>query len=459
MRQVVFHSFRLVLLIGVLSLGTLGASRAQAPVGEGQGTVTLEGWPRSLPALLDEMGQRAPYLLPRIDSMALDYRYAATDTSSRWSFVLSWRPAERVLYEGEVLPRREGPRDIRMTNVELRADVRVASDKQAEMIVAVDSMALRSTPDRFVFNVTVPHDRVFLDTSPTEARRLLRRGITLDRLVVERMGFSSAEAQRRDRSPDARRRQEEPARPPSIYTPRTRVYVGWRVSPRPYYVGGRDENGDRKTRRPRGDTVGRTPTADADRTRDTDRGEGRQRSDGQGEGGEKESDGEEGRSGVGDVLSGKDDEDEDDDEDDTSLQTPALAAAAAVGLVAFAGGTVGLYGQGDTPIGLASGYTHPKGGIQIQAAVNSAVLEDGTDQQLSVRALGFYDVFGSRIQPAVGLGVRIDPDQGRDWEPAVSGGLVGNLGRFVLYGGVDVVQGTPEIGVAYNFRYDGNEED
>lgn len=157
------------------------------------------------------------------------------------------------------------------------------------------------------------------------------------------------------------------------------------------------------------------------------------------------------------VLSGEDDEDED-DEDDTDLQMPALAAAAAVGLVAFAGGTVGLYGQSDTPIGLTSGYTHPKGGIQLQAAINRAVLEDRTDQKLSVRALGFYDVFESRLQPAVGLGVRINPDRGRDWEPAVSGGLVGNLGQFVLYGGVDVVQLTPEIGIAYNFRYSRGED-
>jgi len=461
MRRIILRPFRLVLLIAVLLLGTLGVSRAQVPVGEGQGTVALEGWPRSLPTLLDEMGRKAPYLLPRIDSLALDYRYATTDTTSRWSFVLSWRPAERVLYEGNVLPRREGPRGIRMTNVELRANVRVDGEKQAEMIIGIDSMALRPTPDRFAFNVTVPHERVFLNTSPEEARRILSEGAVLDRLIVERMGFSAPEVQRggrSDRKPDARRR-EEPSPRPSIYRPRTRILIGWRVAPRPYYVDDNDEDGDRETRRPRGDVIGRTPTADADRSGDADRGEGRERGDGEEERGEKEGEGEEGRSGVGKAPSGDDEQDDDEDEDDTSLQTPALAAAAAVGLFAFAGGTVGVYGQGDTPIGLASGYTHPKGGIQLQAAVNQAVLEDGTDQQLSVKALGFYDVFGARVQPAVGLGVRIDPGGDSDVEPAVSGGLVGNFGRYVLYGGVDVVQGTPEIGVAYNFRYGGTEKD
>lgn len=441
MRRIGSSILRLILLFGLLSLGTVGSGQAQAPRGEGTGTATLEGWPRSLPTLLDEMGRDAPYLLPRIDSLALDYRYAASDTTSRWSFVLSWKPAERVLYEGEVLPLRDGPRGIRMTNVELRADVRVDGEKRAEMIVAVDSMRLRPVPDRFAFNVTVGHERVFLDTSPDEARRILSEGATLDRLVVERMGFSSDRVQRGNRSPDAgEQRREERPRTPSIYTPRTRIYIGWRVAPRPYYVGDRDA-GEERERRPRSEEIGRTPPADDDESR----AEGRER-------------GSEGRAGRASRGEEKD-EGEKDEEDDTDLRTPALAAAAAVGVVAFAGGTAGLYGRGNTPIGLASGYTHPRGGIQLQAAVNSAVLENDPDQKLSVRALGFYDVFGSRVQPAVGLGVQVDPSDGRDVDPAVSGGLVGNFGRFVLYGGVDVVGGTPEVGLAYNFRFGRDEND
>lgn len=434
---------RLVVLVGLLLLGTASLGHAQEPREQGQGTATIEGWPRSLPELLDEMGRKAPYLLPRVDSLALDYRYAVTDSTSRWSFVLSWRPAERVLYEGEVLPRREGPRDVRMTNVEFRADVRVDAEKRAEMVVGVDSMRLRSLPDRFVFNVTVRHDRVFLDTPADEARRILSAGITLDPLVVERMGFTAAGAQRdEERPPDARRR-DQPSRGPSIYTPRTNILIGWRIGPRPYYVGDRDGDGEADTRRPRGETVGRSSEGGEERGRGGERGEN-----------EEGTDEEDGRSGAEGVLSGSDEEE--DDEDDTDLGTPALAAAAAVGLVAFAGGTVGLYGRGDTPLGLASGYTHPRGGVQLQASVNSAVLEDEPDQKLSLRALGFYDVFGARVQPAVGLGVQIDPDVGRDVEPAISGGLVGNFGRFVLYGGFDVVQQTPEIGFAYNFRYGGD---
>ncbi len=458
MRRTGFSIFRLVLLLGVLSLGIVVSGHAQAPLGEDEGTAMLEGWPRSLPNMLDEMGRDAPYLLPRIDSLGLDYRYAATDTTSRWSFVLGWRPAERVLYEGEVLPLRDGPRGIRMTNVELRVDVRVDGKKRAEMIIGVDSMALRATPDRFAFNVTVDHERVFLDASPDEARQILSEGATLDGVVVERMGFSSAEAQRRRGSSEAGPRRHEPPRLPSLYTRRKRLFISWRVGPRPYYVGDSDKDG-RADGRPRGGTVGRTPAADADRARgssrdgspEAGRGEGRRDEDGKSA---DNASGEEDRSRGGRVSS-----DEDDDEDDTDLRMPALATVAAVGIVAFAGGTAGLYGSGDTPLGFASGYTHPKGGIQLQAAVNGAVLENGSDQKLSVRALGFYDVFESRVQPAVGLGVRVDPEAGRDVEPAVSGGLAGNFERVVLYGGLDVVQGMPEIGVAYNFRYGRGEAD
>ena len=459
MQRSVPSGFWLVLLVGTLLFAAVEGGHAQALRGEGEGTAALEGWPRSLPTLLDEMGQDAPYLLPRIDSLALDYQYAATDTTSRWSFVLSWRPAERVLYEGEVLPWRERPAGVRMTNVELRANVRVDGEKRAEMIIGVDSMALRPVPDRFAFNVTVPHERVFLDTSPTEARRILTEGATLEGLIVERMGFSSNADRQRPRTGDreAREQRTEPPRPPSVYRPRSRIFIGWRVAPRPYYVGDRDRDPDRTTR-PRGNTVGRS-TADAEGDDAPDR-EGR--SEGRGTDAESESEGEEDdadRARAGNIFSGGDDEDEkDDDEDDTSLQTPALAAAAAVGLVAFAGGTVGVYGRGDAPIGLASGYTHPRGGVQVQAAVNRAVFNDASDQRLSVRALGFYDVFESRVQPAVGLGAHIDPQAGRDWDPIVAAGLVGNLGRVVLYGGVDLVQGAPEIGVAYNFRYGGSEE-
>lgn len=438
----------LVTLLGVFLLGSVPRGYGQVPVGEGNGTVTLEDWPESLPDLLDDMGSRAPYLLPRIDSLGLDYRYSATDTTSQWSFVFGWRPDDRVLYEGEVIPWRDRPPEVRMVNVEFRADVRVDGQSVGEMIIGVDSMSLGPLPDRFAFNATVGHDRVFLDASAEEARRILSREATLGRLVVERMGFSSAEDRRETgQRPDARQQEEGPRRP-SIYAPRSRIHIGWRIGPRLYYV---DEDGgrpDSRTVRPRGATIGRT----------ADAGEGREGSD--------SGDGEEANRGdSSDETSGRSDgrsssDDNDDEDDDADLLVPALGAVVAVAAVGYAGGTVGLYGRGDTPLGLAAGRTTPRGGLQLQAAVNRAVVEDGPRQKLTAKAIGFYDVFGARLQPALGLGVQIDPDhQNGDVHPSVSAGFVGNLGRVVLYGGFDVAHNTPEVGLTYNFRYErGGEE-
>ncbi len=412
--------------------------------GEGQGQTALTDWPASLSQLLDEMGERAPYLLPKIDSLGLDYRYAATDSTSQWSFVLGWTPGDRVLYEGEVLPRRRAPSGLRMVNVELRGEIQVDGEYVGDMIVAVDSMALAPFPSVYSFEVEVSHRRVLLDAPAETARRALLKGATLSNLVVERMGFVSEAAstseQRTD--PDVRERRPGPRSVPSVYEPRTQIFIGWRVAPRPYYVG--ERNGTR-TQTPRGETVGRGTEGDDSRsTRTARRGGGN-------ENGKRGSETAEGRTKSGDED--EDDDDDDDDEEETSLRLPALGAVAAVGLVAYAGGTVGLYGRGDTPLGLAAGYTRPGGGLQLHAAVNDAVLSDDPGQKLTMKVLGFYDVFSLPLQPAVGLGLQVDPQHEGGARPSASLGLAGNFGRIVLFGGVDVVQTTPEIGLAYNFRY------
>lgn len=451
---------RFIVATGFLLLLSVGSVQAQdrgpTPEESVRGTVSLVDWPESLSQVLREMGERAPYLLPEVDSLGLDYRYAATDSTSRWSFVMGWRPGRRVLYEGDVRPRRQGPQGIRMVNVELRAEVVAGGERIGDMVVAVDSMGLRPLPSVYSFEVAVGHDRVFLDVPADEARRALRRGVTLRNPVVERMGFSAPKAsqpsRRPDRDPEARRQEPAPRRSPSVYTPRTSILVGWRVGPRPYYVDGR--GGEGRTVRPRGESAGRATGSEEGRVGEGG-GEGQRGEETgarTGRSGDEESEGEKRTSGTKSDGSGAG-SDEDDDDEGPDLRGPALVAAGAVAFTAVVGGTVGVYGTGDTPLGLAAGYTHPKGGVQLQAAVNSAVLEDAPDQRLTAKALGFYDVLGAPVQPAVGLGVQVDAQQDPEVRPAVSVGLVGNLGRMVLYGGVDVVQQTPEVGLAYNFRF------
>jgi hypothetical protein len=456
-----------LLLVAALLVASAAPSRAQQPAAWTDVQVaTLTDWPEpSLSGLLRDMGRRAPRLLPEIDSLALEYRYTADSTETRWQLGLSWRPGTRVLNEGNVLRLREGPSDIRMVSVEVLADVIVAGQKQAEMIVAVDSMALGPQPQQYRFDVRVGYDRVFLDTPPAAARRYLRQGVTLANLRIERMGFNAfgAPAQGQRREPDVQERRPAPRPAPSIYEPRVRLAIGWRLGPDPYYVyRGDDGRVVRRTERPRED-VGRTPTRGEARDRGADRdesaedpgsGEEATRGADRGDEGEEKGSGASNRSGRSADKS--DDDDEDDDED---LLVPALAAAAGVGLAAYAGGTVGLFGTGDAPLGLTAGYTHPRGGVQVQAAINSAVIENEGQEELTVKALGFYDVFRARVQPALGVGAQIEATDDTEADPIVSVGLVGNLGRVVLYGGYDVVNQAPEAGIAYNFRYDRERHD
>ena len=450
-----------VVLLAAVLWGAMPPAQAQdrGPRTDVQ-VATITDWPDpSLQGLLREMGRRAPRLLPEVDSLALAYRYAARASAADWSFTLSWQPGARVLSEGRVLRRREGPQGVRMVSVELLADVIVAGQKEAELVVAVDSMRLRPLPQVYRFDVQVGYDQVFLDTPAGDARQYLRQGVTLANLRVERMGFDAETMPTRGQrqEPDVRERRPAPRPAPSVYEPRVRIAIGWRIGPDPYYVG-RGPGGEieRRTERPRED-VGRTPSgADerprgADRSRDDDAPRGERGADDTARDGDRDGEASgEAPSRRGRDKSDRDEKDEDDEEDEEDLLVPALAAAAGVGLAAYAGGTVGLYGTGDTPIGLIGGYTHPRGGVQLQAAVNGSVITEDDVQRLTAKALGFYDVFASRVQPALGGGVQVT---GSTVDPSVSVGLVGNLGPVVLYGGFDVVQQTPEVGVAYNFRH------
>jgi hypothetical protein len=443
-----------VLILLVVALGLM-VQPVQAQEASPSGTVTLAAWPDTLAAAPDEAFETSDYqLLPRLDALTMEYRYAGTPDGIDLSFVLSWTPGAEGRYGKQVLPYDQLPPDIRMVSVELLADVIVEGRDVADMVVAVDSMALPSHPSVYAFEVRdLAYDAVFLDTPADSARQYVAEGFELRNLAVNRIAFASFGERSRRAEPNVARdeppRSPRPQPPRSVYVPRTTIFVGWRIGPTPYYVG-RDRT--RRTVQPRGESVGRT-TAETDR-QDTSSGRSAPPGDeaaSEGASTDGEASGRStqgGRSGDGEKRS----RDRDDDED--SLLPASAAAVAVVGAAAIIGGTVGVHGTGRTPLGLTAGWVRPPGGALVQASINPAVLDADGRQHLEAKLVGFYDVLGGPVQPAVGLGAMATAEgDNTDIEPSIMLGLAGNLGRVVLLGGYDVVQGTPEFGLAINFKF------
>jgi hypothetical protein len=446
---------RRVVLIVLLALIALPAV-AQEPAPRRSGTMMLADWPDTLAATADDFESGAYQLLPRIEALTVEYRYEGDPRGVDLSFVLTWAPGAEGLYDGRVQPYDQLPADIRMVAVELLADVVVDGRDVADMIVAVDSMALPSHPSVYAFEVAdLSYDAIFLDTPADSARRYVEQGFTLRDLTVNQVAFSSFGDDLLEDEPEvARRAPPSYPRPPrSVYAPRTGIFVGWRIGPDPYYVGpGRT----RSEGAPRGESVGRA-TAETDREGQSERGErgGEEASSG---GGESTTRGEaSGRAEQGERSGkrGRQDEGDDDEEDDEDSLLPAsIAAVAVVGAAAVIGGTVGVHGTGHSPLGLVAGHVGPRGGALVQASINTAVLDAEGQQHLEAKLVGFYDVLDAPVQPALGIGA-VATAEGDETtvEPSVSLGVVGNLGRVVLMGGYDVVQGAPEFGLAINFRF------
>ncbi len=469
-----------------------------------RGTTILADWPRSLPDLLDRMGRRAPALLPKLDTLTIDYAYTTGPDVVDMRFGIQWQPSQTVLFDGNVIPRSEAPPDIRMTSFEILLDVVKGGRKVSETVIAVDSMALPSSPGYYEFDVSVPYDQVFLDVEAGDAERFLRDGVDLERPLIERIGFrpfrngvpvgvaSETDGQMERESEAERAPDRAPRRAPTVYAPRTRVLIGWRIGPDPYYVGpvgrpvpSRPDEDRRVIERPdrssggagrtgrdtpagREASPGRDAVADRRGSDNTDAGdrtgrgnEGERGRDDNASGersGETASSGRTGRSetsGSGDKNDGEKGKDQrDDDEDDDNLAPAALGAAAVVAGIAYAGGTVGVYGTGETPIGLAAGVTKKRWGIQLQAAINPEVIDQEDTQRLNAKVMGFYDVIGgSPVQPAVGVGVQFQAvGDETTLHPSFSLGGVVNTGRIAVFGGYDVTRKTPEFGFTYNFR-------
>ena len=445
-------------VVGALCLAlALSLISVSAPAQE-VGTMGLGDWPADLESTAEEWSE-ITRTLPSLDTLHVDYQYAARDNATDLSFVLSWAPGETVWVDGEMRATRDFDRPIVLTDVELQAEVAVEGEAVAEMLIGVDDIRLEPRPSVYAFEAPdVDYADLFVDTSAESARALAEAGFTLRNPTLRYAVFTSEEAGAADLRP----------RPPVERTPdrgpRVRGGIGTTIR-----IGSGITITDRD-RQPRGDTIGRTGDRETDardepERRDEDGAPPREERDGgerddgdreqprDGDRGEDEGSGDDDGSraeGITDRLTG-----DDDDDDDASLVPAALIGVAAVGIAAFAGGTIGYSGTGRTPIGLSSGYTSPKGGFWLQGSVNRAVLNDGPNQRLAGRALVFYDFFDAPVQPALGLGAvaRTNDGNGITVDESVSVGAVGNLGRVVLMGGWDFNQRALEFGIGINLRY------
>lgn len=419
----------------MLALFVAPPSRAQ----EGEGVAALLRWPA---ALYEADATPYPYdLLPALDSLALAYRYDVHEGAPRLRLTLAWTPGPVGVLDNERVPAEAMPARLRLLAAEIQADVVAEGRTVARLHLVLDSLGLAALPDRHRFTlVDQAWEAIFEGVTGAEARALFAGGFTLDHLEILRIAFASYEDGEAGRPYD-------PRRPTGVgvYPPRSGVWVGWVMPPRAR-AGKRGSDRARPEREPR-ETVGRTPGTEPehDRTR---------------EGGAAETDrsGDRAERDRGDrkrpSLPGQKRKDDEKD-DDAELLPVALAGAAAVGALALGGGTVGYFGNTEAPLGLAAGRVAPHAGLLLQVAVNEAVLGAPGDEAFIGRATTFYDLFGSRIQPALGLGVFAQEQGGgaAEWMPSVSLGAVGNFGSLLVFGGYDVVASGIDFGLAFNWRH------
>ena len=417
------------LVCGLVGLMQPAAAQGPPPLPDPdarQGTMNVVAWPdrAQVEAWHDDLADR---WLPQFDRIQIDYTYAVRDSVTDWQFTLAWSPGSWV-HTGEdgvrPLADVEGPG--RLEQLYVVANAVVDDSTRAVARFAFEAMNVGPRPDAVDLTwEDVSHEALFPNLDADAARALLAQAPTFEIETVERVQVllppgARSVATRDQETRDQRRapRTSEPRSTNTVFVIRTG------------YIFGRSWPGT-SARPPRADTAepvdestrggrGRSTTADAD-----DEDDDRPRRD-------------------------------DDDEDDgPSLGPAAMGAAAVVGITAVAGGSIGISGTGDTPLGLSAGWTSPKGGVWLEASINGAVLDDVPGQQLSAQLRGFTDIDAGAIQPAIGLGLRYEQDDGDLASTAiVAPGIVWNRDPVAVSISYDLVNATPQWGLVFNLRSD-----
>lgn len=453
-----------ILLVLFATLFTLvQTSQAQERPGS-EGVLHLTNWPTSSLERTGLSERRINQtlgrfdLLPYIDTLTVGYRYETAGDEPVLSLAIEWKPGQYGILDGRRVAFERMPDSLLLTALTLEASVYADGKHITETVIRIDSMALAPSPDVTRFTLTdLRWDDLFVHTPHQAARRIFDEGFELRTLNIVSASFESYDADR-DRSVAGTYRSER--RTPSrrtAYDDHTvtgiLIDLGWLFPPRVWHP---DRNEDRE-QRPRGNSMGRGSDSDEDDARGSARRGGSDETVG-GRGSEESGDAS-GRSSrsrdSGSSKKGADDRSDDsDDEDRQKLLPAALTAAAAVGILAYKGGTVGYFGNAKfAPYGLSAGMVRPKGGFLLQAGVNDAVFgsSDGPEHLVG-KILIFRQILPVPIQPAMGAGVLVTHDDTYTYEPSLSVGAIGTFGPIILQSVYDVVQGGMEFGIAFNFR-------
>jgi len=426
-----------VALVVTVVITPMDAAARQAGAGEAH----VVNWPQVIyeaQGAMDVPSMRAAEqygdvdVLPKVDTLSLRYAWSVVYDEPHIDFDLSWVQGSGGILDGRVVRAGRITRDIVLDLVELHADVVVRGERVGDMVLALDSLGLLPSPDAYSFQTWgVTWSDVFATVDSASARRAFEKGFTLENLDILRAGFEDIpESEGRDVPVEVRRR---PVRR-TIFVPDTDIWIGWNLGPDPYLPPPRS---GRRTWAPRGETSGRRGSstrggATRGGTRDA-RPSGR-RGDGI------------------DLPIGKKDSDDDDD-DDSQLLGPALGVAAAVGIFAVAGGTIGIQGSGDSPIGLFSGAVRPRWAFLLHGSINPEVARRDNGEKLRVGMLwGIRPVAGG-LRPAFGAGVLFtELGDDIDMRPTIDLGLIFSQKQVVFIATVDAWSGTPRFGIGANLR-------
>ncbi len=416
---------------------------ATAQIGDTSGSVHLTNWPIDRPG--PASGVEAPHLtyedhelLPFIESLRVDYRFASgNDTDGRGhtlEFRISWIEGREGILNGRRVDATTMPSGIVIESVDLLMDV----TKEARLHLPLHNIDLGPSPAHTDVSVEVTSfDSLLVDPesrgvdinylSASDTRRIINEGFELSNIRMVRVVFradptapSAADA----RTTGTPRQSSHRA----VVVPHIDLWLTFRG-----FRGGwfpRMRQNTTRGERHAGGGRGRAERDDRDIPRRSRR-----------------------------IA---DESDDDDDDEDDRLYPAAIAGAVAIGAVALAGGTIGYYGSASkAPIGLMSGFVRPQGGALLYVAVNPEVLGAGDGSESFFAGItAFYNMFDRRspknptIHPAIGLGVYATEEGSDDvrLEGNVSVGLVGTAGPAVLLAGYDITTRDIRFGVGVNLR-------